>query len=30
VFSTRGDTDIDRFQESALFPGDAVAVLHEP
>ena len=29
VFSTQGDTDIDRFQESALFPGDAVAVLHE-
>lgn len=29
VFSTRGDLDIDRFQESALFPGDAVAVLHE-
>ena len=29
VFSSRDDTDIDRFQESALFPGDAVAVLHE-
>lgn len=29
VFSSQGDTDIDRFQESALFPGDAVAVLHE-
>src|SRR5690606_14614856 len=29
VFSSKGDTDIDRFQESALFPGDAVAVLHE-
>jgi len=29
VFSSRGDTDIDRFQESALFPGDAVVVLHE-
>lgn len=29
VFSTRGEQDIDRFQESALFPGDAVAVLHE-
>ena len=28
VFSSPGDTDIDRFQESALFPGDAVAVLH--
>ncbi len=29
VFSSTDDTDIDRFQESALFPGDAVAVLHE-
>ena len=29
VFSSPNDTDIDRFQESALFPGDAVAVLHE-
>ncbi len=29
VFTTQGDTDIDRFQESALFPGDAIAVLHE-
>lgn len=29
VFSSAGETDIDRFQESALFPGDAVAVLHE-
>src|SRR5690606_28576973 len=28
VFSAPGDTDIDRFQESALFPGDAVALLH--
>ncbi|AWH19511.1 NlpC-P60 family protein [Stenotrophomonas sp. ZAC14D2_NAIMI4_7] len=28
VFSSRGDTDIDRFQESALFPGDKVAVVH--
>ncbi|MBS7456168.1 SH3 domain-containing protein [Coralloluteibacterium stylophorae] len=28
AFSTPGDTDIDRFQESALFPGDAVAALH--
>ena len=28
VFSSAGETDIDRFQESALFPGDAVAVLH--
>ncbi|PJK07627.1 NlpC-P60 family protein [Lysobacteraceae bacterium NML95-0200] len=29
VFSRVGDTDIDRFQESALFPGTAVAILHE-
>ncbi|KAF1694590.1 SH3 domain-containing protein [Pseudoxanthomonas koreensis] len=29
AFSSAGETDIDRFQESALFPGDAVAVLHE-
>ena len=29
VFSSSDDTDIDRFQGSALFPGDAVAVLHE-
>lgn len=29
VFTTQDDTDIDRMQESALFPGDAVAVLHE-
>lgn len=28
VFSRAGDTDIDRFQESALFPGTPVAVLH--
>lgn len=28
VFSTQGETDIDRFQESALFPGDPVAVAH--
>lgn len=28
VFSSVGDTDIDRFQESALFPGDKVAVVH--
>jgi cell wall-associated NlpC family hydrolase len=28
VFSATGDTDIDRFQESAFFPGTAVAVLH--
>jgi cell wall-associated NlpC family hydrolase len=29
VFSSKGDTDIDRFQESALFPGTPVAILHE-
>lgn len=29
VFSSVGDTDIDRFQESALFPGDPVVVAHE-
>jgi hypothetical protein len=29
VFSTKGDTDIDRFQESALFPGTPVAIVHE-
>lgn len=28
VFSQPGDTDIDRFQESALFPGDPVVVTH--
>lgn len=28
VFSTLGDTDIDRFQESALFPGTPVVVAH--
>jgi cell wall-associated NlpC family hydrolase len=28
VFSEAGDTDIDRFQESALFPGTPVAVVH--
>jgi cell wall-associated NlpC family hydrolase len=28
VFTTAGDTDIDRFQESALFPGTPVAILH--
>ena len=27
VFSTPGDTDIDRFQESALFPGTPVVVV---
>jgi hypothetical protein len=29
VFSERGDTDIDRFQESALFPGTPVVMVHE-
>lgn len=29
VFSRAGDTDIDRFQESALFPGTPVAIVHE-
>lgn len=29
VFSTPGDHDIDRWQESALFPGTPVAILHE-
>lgn len=28
VFSSQGDTDIDRFQESTLFPGDPVVVAH--
>ena len=28
VFSSAGDTDIDRFQESALFPGTPVVVTH--
>jgi hypothetical protein len=28
VFRSPGDTDIDRFQESALFPGTPVAILH--
>lgn len=28
AFSALGDTDIDRFQESAVFPGTPVAVLH--
>ena len=28
VFSDKGDTDIDRFQESAMVPGTPVAVLH--
>jgi SH3 domain containing protein/NlpC/P60 family protein len=29
VFRARGDTDIDRFQESALFPGTPVVIAHE-
>lgn len=29
VFSSAGDTDIDRFQESALFPGTPVVVTHQ-
>jgi hypothetical protein len=29
VFSEQGDTDIDRFQESALFPGTPVVVVHQ-
>jgi hypothetical protein len=29
VFSEQGDTDIDRFQESALFPGTPVAIAHQ-
>lgn len=29
VFSEPGETDIDRFQETALVPGTPVAVLHE-
>ncbi len=28
IFNTETPTDIDRFQENGLFPGDAVAVLH--
>lgn len=28
VFWSRGDTDIDRFQESALFPGTPVVIAH--
>ena len=28
VFSRPGETDIDRFQESALFPGDPVVIAH--
>ena len=29
VFSSNDDTDIDRFQESAMFPGTPVAIVHE-
>ncbi len=29
VFSSIDDHDIDRFQESGLFPGDPVAIVHE-
>jgi hypothetical protein len=29
VFRKRGDTDIDRFQESAMFPGTPVLIAHE-
>ncbi|QOY63847.1 SH3 domain-containing protein [Lysobacter sp. H21R4] len=29
IFSSRGDTDIDRLQESALFPGTPVVIAHE-
>lgn len=29
VFNSPDDHDIDRFQESALFPGDPVAIAHE-
>lgn len=29
AFSTKGDTDIDRFQESAVFPGTPLAIVHE-
>jgi hypothetical protein len=29
VFSSADDTDIDRFQETALFPGTPLAILHE-
>ena len=29
VFHSPDDHDIDRFQESALFPGDPVAIVHE-
>ncbi len=29
VFNKGMDTDLDRFQESGIFPGEAVAILHE-
>ena len=29
VFNSVGDTDIDRFQESAFFPGTPVVIVHE-
>ena len=29
VFSSRGNTDIDRWQETAVFPGTAVVIVHE-
>ena len=29
VFGGRGNTDIDRFQETAFFPGTPVAIVHE-
>lgn len=29
VFNSQGETDIDRFQESALFPGTAVVIAHQ-
>ncbi len=29
VFTAPGDTDIDRFQETALFPGTPVAIVHD-
>ena len=29
VFHSPGDSDIDRFQESALFPGDPLVITHE-
>jgi hypothetical protein len=29
VFNKGMDTDLDRFQESGVFPGEAIAILHE-